>query len=160
MKLLSAMQKSARWGHLKFNGSALVSKLKILIISPVLQNAHYKSTGNHGEYDYWIVKLGEEVVGIEEPSANDNVLFIYPNPAHDNFTIRINAEIINAQVEIYNVVGEKVYTSSINNKQETRNNKYETIFSGNLFCSNSCRRNVLHQEINSWITAYHKMYVS
>ena len=79
-------------------------------------------TGNNGEYDYWIVKLGEGVA-IEEPLANDNEFNIYPNPAQINLTISINVELKNAQVEIYNVMGEKVYNAAINNKLATINTK-------------------------------------
>ncbi len=44
--------------------------------------------------------------------------FIYPNPAHANFTIHLNADIKKAQVEIYNVLGEKIYSNVLNTKQE------------------------------------------
>ncbi len=62
-------------------------------------------------------------VGFEELSMNYNELSVYPNPASDNFTISINEVMKNAQVEIYNVLGEKVYSAVLNNKQETINTK-------------------------------------
>jgi len=79
-------------------------------------------TGNHGDYDYWIVKLNT-AIGIEEPLTNTNDFFISPNPVKDNFTISVNAEIRNAQVEIYNVFGQKLYSAAINKQQETINMK-------------------------------------
>ena len=49
---------------------------------------------------------------------NDNSSFtISPNPARDNFSIQISASFNNARVEIYNVLGEKIYSSQLNSKQ-------------------------------------------
>ena len=52
-------------------------------------------------------------VGISEYSPNENSISIFPNPTKDNFTININAEIKKAQIEIYNVMGEKIHTEII-----------------------------------------------
>ena len=59
-------------------------------------------------------------VGIDELSI-DNSFLIYPNPVMhggNNFTLTVNG-----QLSIYNVLGEKVYSQTINNKQEKINCK-------------------------------------
>ena len=62
-------------------------------------------------------------VGINKLPSNESSINIFPNPAKDNFTININVEIKNAQVEIYNLLSEKVYSATLNNKQEIINTK-------------------------------------
>ncbi len=49
---------------------------------------------------------------------------IFPNPTLSTFTIKPISEIKNALVEIYNVLGEKVYSTEIIGKQQTINNKF------------------------------------
>ena len=61
-------------------------------------------------------------VGLNE-IANTNGISIYPNPAKGEFTISIKAEVKNAQLEIYNVMLEKIYSITLINKQETINTK-------------------------------------
>ncbi len=41
---------------------------------------------------------------------------IYPNPAKDDFTIEVNQGIQNGQLEIYNVLGQRVYLGEIKDK--------------------------------------------
>ncbi len=43
-------------------------------------------SGNHGEFDYWIVKLSAETVGADEMHVR-NRMVIYPNPATDLLTV-------------------------------------------------------------------------
>jgi len=62
-------------------------------------------------------------LSIDELSIKNNELSVYPNPASYNFTININAMMGNAQIEIYNVFGAKVYRSVLKNKQEMINTK-------------------------------------
>jgi hypothetical protein len=64
-------------------------------------------SGNHGEYDYWVVKLSPTVGIINTQAASENIK-IYPNPANN-----INIELIDQKesilyVKIYNVNGVKV----------------------------------------------------
>ena len=70
-----------------------------------------------------LFKYSPEALDIDELLMNNNELLVYPNPASDNFTISINAVMKNAQVEICNVFGEKVYSTVLNNKRETINTK-------------------------------------
>ncbi len=52
-----------------------------------------------------------------------NKFILFPNPTESNFTIKLNSEIKNARAEIYNVLGEKVYSTTLN-KQQAINNKF------------------------------------
>jgi len=66
-------------------------------------------------------KYSLAAVSIDELSMDNNELSIYPNPASDNVTISLNAAMQNAQVGIYNVFGQKVYSAVLTTKQETIN---------------------------------------
>lgn len=46
-------------------------------------------TGNHGGYDYWIIKLSAETVVVAENNLN-KALEIYPNPTNDIINVVIN----------------------------------------------------------------------
>ncbi len=56
--------------------------------------------------------------------SNEKYFYIYPNPTQSNFTIKINGDVRNVRVEIYNVLGENLYTSTLNSKSETINKKF------------------------------------
>src|SRR5258706_609156 len=67
---------------------------------------------NTGSVDIFIAKIASSV-GIEEHSANDNVV-IYPNPVTDNLTIEIPAHSFEKKyLFIYNPLGEKIYKQKI-----------------------------------------------
>ena len=51
--------------------------------------------------------------GVNETAAN--TITIYPNPATDNFTVQFNGSITKAELALYDVVGQKVYTQQIAN---------------------------------------------
>lgn len=56
---------------------------------------------------------------------NENsTVTLYPNPTANNFTVSINAELKNACLEIYNVLGEKVYIERLSTKQKTLNTNF------------------------------------
>ena len=67
---------------------------------------------------------------IQEGDLNTNNIIaadeikVFPNPAKDNFNIILSAEIKNARVEVYNMLGEKMYSATLNNKPQTINNKF------------------------------------
>ncbi len=63
----------------------------------------------------------------------DNMFLIYPNPAVDNFTILTNEELKNAKVEIYNMLGKKIYSTNLKNSQVLINCK--DFLSGMYFTS-------------------------
>jgi hypothetical protein len=54
-------------------------------------------------------------VEIKEPYEHNSDCVIYPNPARDYFVVQFKAAIKNASVEIYNLMGEKLYMESLVN---------------------------------------------
>ena len=63
---------------------------------------------NHGDYDYWIVKLSPNV-GIEEEEADENSISIYPNPGNEMLNVEFS--ILNKSkisISIYDVMGREV----------------------------------------------------
>ncbi len=81
--------------------------------------------------EYWVVVNNEAngcstasdsmkvdtVTGIEQLTVNSGQLTIYPNPTSGQFTIKLNDNQNGYTVEVYNVMGEKVYQSVLNNSQ-------------------------------------------
>ncbi len=49
----------------------------------------------------------------DETLIDDNEIKMYPNPIHDNLTIFKSPDINDAQFDIYNIKGQKVYTQSL-----------------------------------------------
>ena len=68
-------------------------------------NAIFKGCGD----DVFLAKLSNSTTGLGENSSENNFL-IYPNPSNGIFFIDSKFE--NAKVEIYNSMGEKVFSSS------------------------------------------------
>jgi hypothetical protein len=55
------------------------------------------------------------------PETNKSISFaIYPNPTSGTFTIQ-TLELLNSQVEIFNILGEKVYSTTLNTNYQTLN---------------------------------------
>ena len=62
--------------------------------------------------------IGCEIsVGIEDVANTDANFTIYPNPFTSSATIKINAEMQNVELRIFNVPGQEVFRSAIKNKQ-------------------------------------------
>ena len=55
----------------------------------------------------------EQCNGINDQVAN--AVNIYPNPAKEDFTVQINGSITSAELALYDVLGQKVYTQKIEN---------------------------------------------
>jgi hypothetical protein len=68
-----------------------------------------------------IMRNGTTVIGVDEISIPAESIFIYPNPASEQLNLRIDSEIKNPKVDIYNMMGEKVYSESLNSDFETVN---------------------------------------
>ena len=71
--------------------------------------------GNHGSYDYWVVKLGADSLGINRVS-NKN-LTVYPNPAKENIYIQLPGENSIDKIIITDLVGKKVSEQNQNNNE-------------------------------------------
>jgi hypothetical protein len=52
-----------------------------------------------------------------------NAMHVYPNPAKDNFIIQLNENLSNAELEIFNIMGEAVLQSKINQRLTTISTK-------------------------------------
>ena len=61
---------------------------------------------------------------ITELSSHIRDLSLSPNPTEDFFTINLNSELRNAQAEIYNMLGDEVYSTAIISTQQTINEKF------------------------------------
>ena len=76
---------------------------------------------NSMEYDYKTARYSASLAtGINSIAYSDNSLSIYPNPNNGVFSISWQNAVAKSEVEIYNVLGEKVYATS-NFKQQTSN---------------------------------------
>ncbi|HUH34828.1 MAG TPA: T9SS type A sorting domain-containing protein [Moheibacter sp.] len=74
-------------------------------------------SGNHGNYDYWVVKLGPDKLVVSEVDA---VTFaIYPNPVKDILTIENLFP--KTELVITNLNGEIIYKTTAKNTIETIN---------------------------------------
>ena len=55
--------------------------------------------------------------------AAEGTINVYPNPAFDYFTIDINADLFKANIEIRNILGEKIYSAQVKSGNEKINCK-------------------------------------
>ena len=61
--------------------------------------------------------LSDSTTSVNQLSANGDQLSIYPNPTSGQFTIKLNNNQKIGTIAIYNVIGETVYQSILNNSQ-------------------------------------------
>ena len=60
-------------------------------------------SGNHGNYDYWIVKLTSDQTGIA--SLSTNFISLYPNPVQSELNIDLTTSSIEATIRVYDLQG-------------------------------------------------------
>jgi len=63
-------------------------------------------------------------LGIEETESSSfpsSALSIYPNPAHNAFTVSLNNEMKTAVLKTYDITGREAYTTTVNTKLQTLN---------------------------------------
>ena len=70
-------------------------------------------SGNHGGADFWVVKLSL-VNGIEELTAEDNLIKVYPNPATDKIFVKAKE---NSLSEITNMQGQVILSKKLSDTQ-------------------------------------------
>lgn len=70
-------------------------------------------TGNHGETDFWAVKLESENIGVNEISVSD-LLSIYPNPASIEINVNVSNTLSNAVYVIFDLSGKAVLNGILN----------------------------------------------
>lgn len=81
-----------------------------------------RMNGSTHMLDYAINNLG--AIGI--PELNNSMLnkiFVYPNPTPNNFTISVRKELQDALVEIFNSLGDRVYSKYFSGNSTTFDNK-------------------------------------
>ncbi len=75
-------------------------------------------SGNHGNYDFWVVKLESETLGIDS-NFKDGAISVYPNPAKSKIYIQTELNVIN--LTLYDAVGKLIIaqksTNTINVEQ-------------------------------------------
>jgi len=69
-------------------------------------------TGNHGVYDYWVVKLSPSV-GVNE-ITEFNEFNVYPNPTSSQITLKVNTNLVGAVYTIYDNMGKSLMSGEIN----------------------------------------------
>ena len=75
-------------------------------------------SGNHGDYDFWVVKLESETLGIDS-NFKDGAISVYPNPAKSKIYIQTELNVIN--LTLYDAEGKLIIaqksTNTINVEQ-------------------------------------------
>ena len=64
------------------------------------------------------INITNSTIGIDE-IIEDNSFSLSPNPSHSSVTIETITQLQNAQVEIYNLLGEIKYAAAVSGKQQT-----------------------------------------
>jgi hypothetical protein len=79
-------------------------------------------SGNHGNYDAWIVKLSftTNVVALSSPAPS---ISVSPNPAQNSFVIYLDKDLKlqHAELKIYDVAGKDVYHQTVSQQSEIIN---------------------------------------
>ena len=95
-------------------------------VDSVLFKFTFVSDGVNTNKEGWIIDNIEygtiqEVVGVNNIEKNNN-FNIYPNPVDSDFTVTLKkTSTRNSELEIYNILGEKVYKSRIQNQKSEIN---------------------------------------
>jgi hypothetical protein len=70
-------------------------------------------TGNHGDFDYWIVKLNETPTSVDAIANRKSGLRIFPNPSSGRVTINYTlSSRTHVALEVFNSDGQKIMTLS------------------------------------------------
>ncbi len=104
------------WSALDMNGDHTID----LVVTAQGDGTNEDVFGN-GTSPYWKVYLNTSpTTGIKENKPkNDNTFLVYPNPFNSIVQLEINQELneTNKQLEIYNLLGEIVFTSEIKSSE-------------------------------------------
>ena len=94
-------------------------------------------SGNHGRYDYWVVKLSPED-GISENALPEQfAINVFPNPFNSSVAITAPA---GAEIEIYDLLGNPVWSKTIPRSAQAKLvwQPDETVASGIYLVKASC----------------------
>ncbi|GGF28215.1 hypothetical protein GCM10011383_44950 [Hymenobacter cavernae] len=74
-----------------------------------------KTQPSQGDFDYWVVKLGPDVVTATEPLTASTTLSVYPNPAHNRLSVLLPAATPRTRLHLslLDATGRIVYQQSL-----------------------------------------------
>ncbi len=88
------------------------------IYTGIETDLHDFKGGADGEYPYGdVIEDNSATSGINQLSLSHDQLSIYPNPTSGQFTIKTNGNQSGYTVEVYNLMGEEVYQSTLSGSQ-------------------------------------------
>jgi hypothetical protein len=77
-------------------------------------------SGNHGGYDYWIVKLSPDITNVEDnPNQNKLELSISPNPSTNTINLTYPDNMYGEQIKIFNTMGILVWSGIADGETKT-----------------------------------------
>jgi Secretion system C-terminal sorting domain len=76
-------------------------------------------TGNHGSFDYWVVKLSSSGIVAVHDAVNQD-FSIYPNPVTTEINIELHPGIEAVAIEMYNVFGQLILNIPVQTHSGTR----------------------------------------
>jgi hypothetical protein len=114
-----AVKSIARWNSVAWdtlNGGGINHVVNALVVYDTILYAGglFSIAGNRTCAD--IAEWGNPTAGIDDLRANSEEVRVYPNPSKGVYAFEIrNYELgIRSRVEVYNVLGEKIFTASLN----------------------------------------------
>jgi len=92
----------------------------VTILTATITPAHPQSTNNNYCLDSTNINVCASPSGIKQVAGNNYQVSVYPNPSSGVLNLQMN-EYENARVEIYSVIGQKVYTQQMQNNLQQIN---------------------------------------
>lgn len=77
------------------------------------------AAGSISASDIFVFKLSQTPIGVDENINNETQISIYPNPSNGSFNIFTSQQIKNGIIEIYNTIGELIFSQKIINQQSS-----------------------------------------
>ena len=71
-------------------------------------------TGNHGDYDYWVVKLSPAVGVVEITELSE--FSVFPNPTTNQITVKVNPKLVGAFYTVFDNMGKMVLSGQLNSE--------------------------------------------
>ncbi len=99
---------ASQWRKESINLDSYVGQSEIIVM--------FKTTSNYGNNVFIDDINVHNTTGLKKSAEVELSMDVYPNPSHSNLTVRISNGIING-VEMYNVLGEKMFHSKFNSAQ-------------------------------------------
>ncbi|MFP3593598.1 T9SS type A sorting domain-containing protein [Chryseobacterium sp. SIMBA_038] len=70
-------------------------------------------SGNHGDYDIWVVKLVQDNLATNEVVKDATTVNVFPNPAKDNITLKLDYFTPSMEVTITDILGKIIHTQKL-----------------------------------------------